>query len=81
MATKLEKEVTRECDGLILRITKDGLYLREKGRRTEVGPRTYQSLYQDLVQQASGFNPLKPRKPKGRSRKVSRGLLSTEAGR
>ena len=94
MATKLKKgytdpatqewvpatEVIREIDGMIVRITVHGIYLKEKGRRLEIGPLEYETLYRDAVQRSNGLAPIKPRK--GRSNTtVSRGLLATEKGR
>ena len=94
MATKLKRgytdpatqewvsaqELVREVDGMLVRLTVDGLYLKEKGRRLEVGPIDYATLYRDSLQRQSGLAPIKPRK--GRSAKsVSRGLLATERGR
>ena len=94
MATKLKRgytdpatqewvpaqELVREIDGLMVRLTVDGLYLKEKGRRLEIGPFDYATLYRDAIQRQGGLAPIKPRK--GRSTKtVSRGLLATERGR
>jgi hypothetical protein len=93
MATKLKRgytdpvtqqwvratEVVREIEGMVVRLTVDGLFLKEKGRRLEVGPIDYATLYRDAVQRDNGLAPIKPRK--GRSTGlVSRGLLSTERG-
>lgn len=94
MATKLKRgytdpatqewvpatEVIREVEGLIVRVTVHGLYLKEKGRRLEVGPLEFETLYRDAVQREKGFSPIKPRT--GRSKtSVSRGLLATEKGK
>jgi hypothetical protein len=94
MATKLKRgytdpatqewvsatEVVREVEGMIVRLTVHGIYLKEKGRRLEVGPLEYETLYRDAVQRSSGLAPIKPRR--GRSTTtVSRGLLATEKGR
>jgi hypothetical protein len=73
-------EVIREVEGMIVRLTVHGIYLKEKGRRLEVGPLDYATLYRDAVQRNNGLAPIKPRK--GRSKTtVSRGLLATEQGR
>jgi len=73
-------EVIREVDGMIVRLTVHGICLKEKGRRLEVGPLDYATLYRDAVQRDHGLSPIKPRK--GRSTAaVSRGLLATEKGR
>jgi hypothetical protein len=73
-------EVIREVEGMIVRLTVHGLFLKEKGRRLEIGPLDYATLYRDAVQRDNGFAPIKPRK--GRSTApVSRGLLATEKGR
>ncbi len=94
MATKLKRgytdpatqewvpatEVIREIDGMVVRLTVDGLFLKEKGRRLEVGPIDYATLYRDAVQRENGLAPIKPRKGRGTGL-VSRGLLSTERGR
>ena len=74
-------EVIREVRGKLIRITLEGVYIREKGRRLEVGPFDYDTLYQDGAQRAKGLAPLKPRKPRKGSTTVSRGLLSTGRGR
>ncbi|MBI2409331.1 MAG: hypothetical protein HYV19_13630 [Gemmatimonadetes bacterium] len=94
MATKLKRgytdpttqewvpatEVVREVEGIIVRLTVHGIFLKEKGRRLEVGPLDYATLYRDAVQRDNGLAPIKPRK--GRSKvTVSRGLLATERGR
>ena len=94
MATKLKRgytdpatqewvpatEVIREIDGMVVRLTVHGIFLKEKGRRLEVGPFDYETLYRDAVQREKGLSPIKPRT--GRSTKtVSRGLLATEKGR
>jgi hypothetical protein len=94
MATKLKRgytdpvtqewvpatEVIREIDGMIVRLTVHGVFLKEKGRRLEIGPLDYASLYRDAVQREKGLAPIKPRT--GRSKTtVSRGLLATERGR
>lgn len=94
MATKLKRgytdpatqewvpatEVIREIDGMVVRLTVDGMFLKEKGRRLEVGPIDYATLYRDAVQRENGLAPIKPRKG-GRTGLVSRGLLSTERGK
>ncbi|HEY3287056.1 MAG TPA: hypothetical protein VGJ96_08045 [Gemmatimonadaceae bacterium] len=94
MATKLKRgytdpvtqawvpatEVIREIDGMVVRLTVHGIFLKEKGRRLEIGPLDYASLYRDAVQRDKGLAPIKPRA--GRSKTtVSRGLLATERGR
>lgn len=94
MATKLKRgftdpitqewvpatEVIREIEGMVVRLTIHGLFLKEKGRRLEIGPLDYESLYRDAVQRQNGHRPIKPRK--GRSTAaVSRGLLATERGK
>ncbi|MHB8838192.1 MAG: hypothetical protein ACYC7F_04495 [Gemmatimonadaceae bacterium] len=73
-------EVIREVEGIIVRLTVHGIFLKEKGRRLEVGPLDYATLYRDAVQRDKGLAPIKPRT--GRSRTtVSRGLLATERGK
>ncbi len=94
MATKLKRgytdpatqewvpatEVIREIEGMVVRITVHGIFLKEKGRRLEVGPFDYETLYRDAVQREKGLAPIKPRT--GRSTTtVSRGLLATERGK
>lgn len=94
MATKLKRgytdpatdqwvpatEVIREVEGIVVRLTVHGIFLKEKGRRLEVGPLDYETLYRDAVQREKGFTPIKPRT--GRSMTtVSRGLLATEKGK
>jgi len=76
------QEVVREIRGLIVQITLQGLFIRERKRRLEIGPFDYEALYQDGVQRAKGLAPVKPRTPtrKG-SVTVSRGLLTTGRGR
>ena len=73
-------EVVREVDGMIVRVTVHGIFLKEKGRRLEVGPLDYDSLYRDAVQRSQGLAPIKPRQGKTTA-PVSRGLLATERGR
>ncbi len=73
-------EVVREVEGMIVRLTVHGLFLKEKGRRLEVGPLDYATLYRDAVQRDNGLAPIKPRKGRSSST-VSRGLLATEKGR
>ncbi|MBW7932557.1 MAG: hypothetical protein H3C62_02880 [Gemmatimonadaceae bacterium] len=73
-------EVVREVDGMIVRLTVHGLFLKEKGRRLEIGPLDYETLYRDAVQRSNGLSPIKPRKGRA-SAPVSRGLLATERGR
>jgi hypothetical protein len=73
-------EVVREVEGMIVRLTVHGIFLKEKGRRLEVGPLDYQTLYRDAVQRSNGLSPIKPRKG-STTATVSRGLLATERGR
>ena len=75
------QEVVREIHGLIVRMTMQGLYIRERNRRIESGPFDYQTMYHDGLQRAKGLAPLKPRKARKGSVTVSRGLLSTGRGR
>jgi hypothetical protein len=51
MATKLLKPVVREepRNGYIVILAPEGLYLREKGRRTMYGPLAYARLYLQAV--------------------------------
>ena len=51
MATKLTTPVVREDtrDHYIITVAPEGLYLREKGRRTTYGPLTYGRLYLQAV--------------------------------
>jgi hypothetical protein len=73
-------EVIREVEGFVVRLTVHGIFLKERGRRLEVGPLDYETLYRDAVQREKGFSPIKPRT--GRSTTtVSRGLLATEKGK
>ncbi|MBW7932151.1 MAG: hypothetical protein H3C62_00790 [Gemmatimonadaceae bacterium] len=72
--------VVREIGGLIVTLTVHGLCIREKGRRVEVGPLSYETLYRDSLQRANGLVPIKPR-ARGRSKQVSRGLLAVTKGR
>lgn len=76
------QEVVRDVHGYLVRVTRQGLYIRKAGTRLEVGPFDFGVMYQDGVQRANGLAPMKPRKPlrKG-SVAVSRGLLQTERGR
>lgn len=76
------QEVVRDVLGYLVRITRQGLYIRKAGTRLEVGPFDFGALYQDGVQRAAGLAPVKPRKPvrKGATT-VSRGLLQTGRGR
>ncbi len=73
------QSVTREVGKYLVTLTVDGLVIREKGRRLEVGPLSYEILYQDSLQRQAGFNPIKART--GSVHKVSRGLLSTGDGK
>ena len=74
-------EVIREVRGKLIRMTLEGIYICEKGRRLEVGPFDYATMYQDGAQRAKGLAPIKPRKPRRGATTVSRGLLSTGRGR
>ena len=71
--------VTREVGKYLVTLTVDGLVIREKGRRLDVGPLSYEILYQDSLQRQAGLAPVKART--GSSKRVSRGLLSTSRGR
>jgi hypothetical protein len=71
--------VTREVGKYLVTLTVDGLVIREKGRRLEVGPLSYEILYQDSLQRQAGLAPVKART--GSAKRVSRGLLSTSRGR
>ena len=71
--------VTREVGKYLVTLTVDGLVIREKGRRLDVGPLSYEILYQDSLQRQAGLSPVKART--GSSKRVSRGLLSTSRGR
>jgi hypothetical protein len=73
-------EVVREVEGMIVRLTVHGVFLKEKGRRLEVGPLDYASLYRHAVQRSQGLAPIKPRQGR-KTAPVSRGLLATERGR
>jgi hypothetical protein len=93
MATKLKlaytegglnfkaQTVTREIDGLLVTLSNEGLFLREKGRKLTVGPFDFKHLYQDGVQRQAGNAPLKPRTPRKGSKQVKRGLLATGDGK
>lgn len=71
--------VTREIGKYLVTLTVEGLVIREKGRRLDVGPLSYEILYTDALQRQAGLSPIKART--GSTRKVSRGLLSTSRGR
>ena len=73
------QRVTREVGKYLVTLTIDGLVIREKGRRLEVGPLSYEVLYNDAVQRQAGLSPIKARV--GSATRVSRGLLSTGAGK
>lgn len=93
MATKLKRaytrpgtdvvvpaqSVTREVGTYLVTLTVDGITIREKGRRLEVGPLSYEVLYKDSLQRQAGLSPIKARV--GSAKRVSRGLLSTSAGK
>lgn len=72
------QRVTRELGKYLVTLTIDGLVIREKGRRLEVGPLSYEILYNDPVQRQGGLSPIKARV--GSATRVSRGLPSTSAG-
>lgn len=73
MATTLTKAVARliERDGLVVTLAPEGVYVREKGKRTQYGPLAYGRL---LVK-AAEVNAEAIRSER-KSRKVTRGLLS-----
>lgn len=77
MATKLTKPVHRldERDNLIVTLAPDGVYVREKGKRTRFGPLSYKALYLRCAQ----VNAEAIRKARKNRKRVSRGLLSLEA--
>lgn len=72
--TKLSKDLDREIDGYIVRISPQGLLIREKGRRKWFGPLPYGHLFIQAVR-AEVHLP-GPSKPRTQGRAVSRGLLS-----
>jgi hypothetical protein len=73
------QSVTREVGKYLVTLTVDGITIREKGRRLEVGPLSYEILYNDSLQRQAGLSPIKARV--GSAKRVSRGLLSTSAGK
>ena len=80
MATTAEKSpVSREVHGLgfgemIVTTRPDGLYIRQKGKRTTFGPLSWDFLFRRAAELAVQKNlEEKPR----RRRRVSRGLLTT----
>jgi hypothetical protein len=73
------QRVTREIGKYLVTLTVDGLVIREKGRRLDVGPLSYEILYNDSLQRQAGLMPIKARS--GSAKRVSRGLLSTSAGK
>lgn len=78
--TSTDKKITRidARTNIVITLTTEGIYTREKGRRTTYGPYTYGSLHlrcaevnvaATLRQKAEGKAP--------RRRRVSRGLLTS----
>jgi hypothetical protein len=84
MATNVEKSpVSREVHGrksgdYIASMQSDGLYIREKGKRTLYGPLSWDFLSQKGGELAA-FELIHIRQ--AGKRKVSRGLLATQAGK
>lgn len=76
MATKLTKPVTRwdERDDLVITLAPEGVYVREKGRRTRYGPLSYGALKLRCAQ----VNADAIRKER-KARRVSRNLLKLGA--
>jgi hypothetical protein len=72
MATKLTKPVSRldERDNLIITLAPEGVYVREKGRRTSYGPLSYGAL----KLRCAMVNAEATRKER-KTRRVSRNLL------
>jgi hypothetical protein len=72
MATKLTKPVSRldERDNLIITLAPEGVYVREKGRRTVYGPLSYGAL----KLRCAMVNAEATRKER-KTRRVSRNLL------
>ena len=73
------QSVTREIGKYLVTLTIEGVVIREKGRRLDVGPLSYEILYTDALQRKAGLSPIKART--GSIKKVSRGLLSTSQGK
>ena len=63
----------------LVRLTVNGLIIREKGGRLAVGPFLYEILYNDSLQRQAGLSPIKAHA--GNGKQVSRSMLSTGAGR
>lgn len=73
--TRLEvgKKVRREVDGMVVTVTREGLMLREKGRRYEVGPLSYHALY--LMGVRAQVDAKRREKAVTRKLRVKRGLV------
>lgn len=76
MATKLTKPVSRldERDNLIITLAPEGVYVREKGKRTSYGPLAYGAL----KLRCAMVNAEATRQSR-RTRRVSRNLLKLGA--
>lgn len=74
MATKLSRaseKVVREVGGYIVTLTPEGIYLREKGRRLTLGPKSYGALWTRLGWETANA---------GKVTKVTRGILPLTRG-
>lgn len=81
MATKIKGKIDREVHtrtygDMIARFTPEGVYMKEKGRRTWVGPTGYGVVY-EWACRASANEAARAKKEERALKKVSRGLLST----
>lgn len=76
MPTKLDKPLTREVprDDLIMKFAPEGVYAREKGKRSWYGPISWTKVYYQCVQVQVNDN-LAARAEKKRERKVLRSLI------
>jgi hypothetical protein len=74
MTTPLIKPVERVVDGgLVITLTREGLYVRERGRRQSYGPVAYSLL---LLQAARDHAEMVRSAKKRQQRRISRGRLS-----
>lgn len=70
--TKLLKDLDREIDGYIVRISPQGLMIREKKHRKWYGPLPFGLLFIQAVRMEVGLPG-----PRPANHNVSRGLLTT----
>lgn len=74
---ELTREVRRKVGGYVVRMTPEGLFIREKRKRKEYGPMAYSHLMLRLAEMEADRARREKFAASGRKRRVARGSLAT----